>query len=531
MKKLLIIFISGLALAFSACDKNFEEINTDPNSVSKDIIKFEKVFSTVELYTAGNSDGEAFEDERGNLIYCSLITQHFASLFYSQGDKYSFNDEYISAYWDANYPNSVKNISDIIANTKDKEGEENFYQIARIFRVFIFQRLTDLYGDIPYFEAGQAYTGGVLFPKYDKQQDIYADMLKELDEAAAALDESKGNTLGDQDIIYGGDVNKWKKFAYSEMTRLAMRMSKVAPDQAQTWVQKAVAGGVMASNDDNANVYHIAVNGGSPTNNGSGWKLIIEDNNNFKMSEAFINFFKSHNDPRLHLYAAVSDDPGGIWNTPEFNLGDTTSSIQLGMPNGYDPEGGLVPITSAPNYPGNVDKYSIPNRYLFAKADATTFFLTAAETQLLLAEAAERGWISGDAATIYKGAVELAFDQLSQTGGNWSTAEAIAQADAYLAHNPYSSATGLQQINEQYWAAVFMDEYEAFANLRRSGYPALTPVNYPNSAINTTGGTLPRRLMYPQHEASINAANFKDAVARMSDGNTMKSRVWWDVAP
>jgi hypothetical protein len=147
----------------------------------------------------------------------------------------------------------------------------------------------------------------------------------------------------------------------------------------------------------------------------------------------------------------------------------------------------------------------------------------------LLAEAAERGWISDDAATVYKGAVELAFDQLSQTGGNWSTTEAIAQADAYLAHNPYNSATGLQQINEQYWAVVFMDEYEAFANLRRSGYPALTPVNYPNSAINTTGGTLPRRLMYPQHEASINSANFNEAVARMSDGNSMKSRVWWDV--
>src|SRR4051794_2840119 len=117
MKKLLIIFISATAFAMAGCDKNFEDINNDPNSVSNKIIKFEKLFTTVQLNTSGNTDGKAHEDERGNLIYCSLITQHFASLFYSQGDKYSFNDEYISAYWGVNFPNAVKNISDIIANT------------------------------------------------------------------------------------------------------------------------------------------------------------------------------------------------------------------------------------------------------------------------------------------------------------------------------------------------------------------------------------------------------------------------------
>src|SRR6185437_5042501 len=247
-----------------------------------------------------------------------------------------------------------------------------------------------------------------------------------------------------------------------------------------------------------------------------------------KMSKTFIDFFKSHNDPRLHFYATVSPDPGALNGTADFNFGDTTSSIQLGMPNGYDNAGGLVPITGAPNFAGDVNDYSIVNRYTFAKSEAPTFVLTAAETQLLLAEAAQRGWISGDAATLYDDGVTLAFSQLIQTGANWSESAAEAAAASYLAQNPYNAGTGIQQINEQYWVAVFMDEYEAFANWRRSGYPVLTPVNYPNPSINKTGGTIPRRLTYPLEEASTNPENYNDAVSRLASGNTMTSRMWWD---
>ena len=525
--KILFIFIPFVLLSWG-CDKNFEELNVNPNSVSADIIQFEKLFSTAELFSSGNSDGHAFDGERGNLIYCSCIIQHLATNGYSYGDKYNFNEEYITANWQALYPNAIKQIVDVVENTRDKSNKTNLYNIARIYKAYLFQFLTDLYGDIPYSEAGKAYVGNILLPKYDKQEDIYADLLKELDEAATALDENAPNSLGAQDIIYGGDVIKWKQFAYSEMARLAMRMTKVDPDKAKTWIQKAVTGGVMTTNDDNAIVLHYAVNDAQVSNNGSGWELITEEAGQFKMSKTFIDFFKSHNDPRLHFYAAVSTNPGALWNTPNFNLGDTTSSIQLGMPNGFDGLGGLVPINTAPNYPGNVNKYSIVNRYTFARADAPTFVVTAAETQLLLAEAAQRGWISGNAKDIYDNAVTLAFTQLIQTGANWSESAAEAAASSYLAQNPYNTATGLQQINEQYWVTVFMDEYEAFANWRRSGFPSLTPVNYPNASINKTGGVIPRRLTYPLEEASTNPDNYNDAVSGLSDGNTMTSRMWWD---
>ena len=352
MKNKFIYILIGCVLFSFGCDKNFEQLNVNPNSVSGEIIQFEKLFSTAELFSAGNSDGHAFDGERGNLIYCSCLIQHLATNGYSYGDKYNFNEEYITANWQALYPNAIKQIVDVVHNTKDKEDKTNLYNIARIYKVYLFQFLTDLYGDIPYSEAGQAYTGEILLPKYDKQQDIYADMLKELDEAAAALDDNAPNSLGDQDIIYGGDVTSWKKFAYSEMVRIAMRMSKVAPDDAKTWVAKAVAGGVMTSNDDNALILHYAVNDAQVSNNGSGWELINEEAGQFKMSKTFIDFFKSHNDPRLHFYATVSPNPGALDGTADFNFGDTTSSIQLGMPNGYDNAGGLVPITRRTKFPG-----------------------------------------------------------------------------------------------------------------------------------------------------------------------------------
>src|ERR1043165_165875 len=188
-KKILIISATFLLLFTAGCDKGFKELNVDPNSVSGDIIQFEKLLSTAELYSSGNSDGHAFDGERGNLIYCSCIIQHLATNGYSFGDKYNFQEEYITANWVAMFPNPVKQIVDVVENTRNKENKKNLYNIARIFKVFLFQFLTDLYGDIPYSEAGKAYTGKVLFPKYDKQEDIYADMLNELDEAAAALDE------------------------------------------------------------------------------------------------------------------------------------------------------------------------------------------------------------------------------------------------------------------------------------------------------------------------------------------------------
>jgi len=508
------ISVAAFLLITTGCTKTLEKINIDPTKLSPYNMNYNYLFTSAELVTAGNSDGNAYEDWRNNLIYASCMIQHLSSTTgYWAGDKYTFNAGYNSAYWDANYSNSIRNIVDVIANIKGDTSKSNFYNIARIFKVFMFQRMTDMYGDIPYSQAGQGYLSSTTTPKYDKQQDIYADMLNELQDAAAKLDAGKTNTLGEADQIYGGDVTKWKKFAFSEMVRLAMRMSKVDEATAKTWVQKAVQGGVMVDNSDNALFKHQAVPFNTVTN-GNAWVLDNVDANASRVSKTFIDYLKNTNDPRLKYIATVSSDP-----TKLTDVGDNTPAIQLGQPNGYDLGGSTTDISHAPNWPGDQNKYSIVNRNTFARYDAPTFFLTNAETQLLLAEAAERGWVTGSSSAYYAAGVTAAIMQLNQTGATLTDVD----ASAYLAANPY--ANGIQQINEQYWIVTFMDEYEAWANWRRSSYPLLTPVNYFN---NITNGTIPRRFTYPAGEVTTNAAGYSDAVSRLTNGDKMTSRVWWD---
>lgn len=501
------------------CKKDFVAINTNPNAITQGGVNYSTLFTNTEMMTSGNSDGNGYEDWRNNLIYSSCMIQHLSSTAsYWDGDKYLYNAVYNSAYWDKNYPNSVTDIVEVIAHVQKDTAQSNFYNIARIFKAFMFQRITDMYGDCPYSQAGLGYIEGITAPQYDKQQDIYADLLIQLQDAASKLNPGAVNTVGPADLVYGGDPVKWKKFAYSEMMRLAMRMSKVDPVKAQEWVRAAMQGGVMSANTDNAIVEHQDVSG-TPVPNGTGLILIGDDPNGYRLSRTFVGQLKSTGDPRLSYLGTVCANP-----MVTTDKGDTSFSVQAGQANGYDPPNspGGHDLTQSPGWTGNQNNYSIVNRYTFGRLDAPSFFLTYGETSLLLAEAAQRGWVSGDPAQYYSSGVKGAMQQLGLQAGAGPSDAAIA---VWLAANPLADSSALQQINTQYWIATFMDENESFANWRRSGYPALTPVDYPG---NITNGAIPRRFTYPQSEASANTANYNAAVAGLQNGDKMSSRVWWD---
>jgi hypothetical protein len=411
---------------------------------------------------------------------------------------------------------------DIIENVKSDETKSNFYHIARIFKVYMFQRMTDMYGDIPYFDAGRGYTDGVTKPVYDTQESIYDDMLNELKDAAEKLDENAANTLGKADLIYGGDVKSWRMFAYSEMVRLAMRLSKVDPAKAEQWVKVAVQGGVFTGNNFNAIIKHEPATpntAGAQVANGTGAVLRLIDPNAYRVSKTFIDYLVNNNDPRLAYIATAVADP-----RVTTDLGNSDPAIQIGQPNGYDRRGGTTDISKAPNWPGNVNKYSVVNRTTFSRNDAPSFLLTYAETQLLLAEAAFRGWVSdASAETHYRNGVVGAMTQLTQTGASPGISETVA--NAYVDAHPFDNTNALEQINTQYWVATFSDEIETWSNWRRSGFPILTPVVYFGNATN---GTIPRRFTYPTNEPAVNQENYSIATARLSNGDTMTSRVWWD---
>jgi Starch-binding associating with outer membrane len=178
-----------------------------------------------------------------------------------------------------------------------------------------------------------------------------------------------------------------------------------------------------------------------------------------------------------------------------------------------------------------VTKNALASFYDFSQVDRTrmtknttpTFMVTAAQTQLLLAEAAQRGWVTGTTAeAFYNKGVRLHMEQLALYDAG--AAVPAASIDAYLLANPYTAAKALEQINTQYWIASFLNGPEAFANFRRSGFPVLTPNPFPGKAIK---GTFIRRLTYPNSEISVNKVNVDAAIGRQG-ADDLDSRVWWD---
>lgn len=512
--KLLGLFSVTIVLC-TACTKDFDELNTDPTAYNPTNFEPNYLLTTAQLAYTGSFDF-SYETWRGNLIYSSTLMQQLSTVIgYWAGDKYLLNADYTAAYWIVAYPEQVKPIADLVELTKGKDKYKNLHQIARIMRAMILQRISDLYGDVPYTAAGLGYYSNVYFPVYDKQQAIYADIIKEYEEAASALDPAADKPAGD--AFYKGkpdQIEKWKKLAYSLMLRAGVRLSKVDPATAQATIQKTL-GKTMQSNDDNAYLVHDET-GGRPTVNRNFQVLQGQPEADYvKWSQKLIDFLKTNNDPRLPVIAELAN-------------GDRTAANQKGMPNGYDLSGVAGrDISTAPGYTG-MGAYSKPSG-LLNKLNAPTFIFTYGESELLLADAAARfpGGISGigSAATYYNNGVKAAITYM----GPYDAAAAInpAAADAYLTAHPYNGADGLNMINTQYFAltATMFDFYEGWSNWRRSGFPVLTPVVYPG---NVTNGTVPRRFPYPLAEANTNPTNYKTAHDAVPGGDLLSGRVWWD---
>ncbi|HWH64336.1 MAG TPA: SusD/RagB family nutrient-binding outer membrane lipoprotein, partial [Ginsengibacter sp.] len=178
-------------------------------------------------------------------------------------------------------------------------------------------------------------------------------------------------------------------------------------------------------------------------------------------------------------------------------------------------------IINYPGYLGNINLYSRPSPIIF-NSTAPTLILTYAESELLLADAAKR-WGIGDAEEHYNNGVLAAITELSAYGDAGVISDDDAQA--YLDAHPYDDANGLEMINTQFWAATFFNEYEAWSNYRRTGYPVLVPVNYPGSQSPLA---VPRRMEYSTVDKQVNADNYAAAVAGLPGGDKITSRMWWD---
>lgn len=493
------IFLVALGLMFfsTSCEDGFAEINTNPTQAIDINPNFQ--FTWAQLRTSGGR----YENWRANLIYSSMMMQHLSAVCgYWTGDKYSYNGGYSSSLIDRAYTEQVKDIVDLVNTLQGGEvGDQTMLGMARIWKVVIFQRLTDTYGDIPYFEAGKGAIEGIDFPAYDSQESIYMDMLNELEGAVAQLG---SGGFGSADLLYGGDVDQWKKFGNSMMLRLAMRLSEVDAGTAQAWAAKAIAGGVMTGNADDAFIEHT---NGPEGINRNGIGEVLDKSNGFgddcpRLSNTFVDWMDATEDPRRAI------------------LGVPVGGVIKGMPNGLD----ATTIVDNPTG-GTTDDFSRINPEI-VRVESPMMFQTHAEVELLLAEAAMRGWHSGDAGAHYAAGVRSAMNRWAHYG------EAMAidpgAIDAYLAANPFDATNGMTQIGWQYWAATFLNEYETFSNWRRTGVPALVPINYPG---NATGGQIPLRLAANPSEGTLNPG-WQAAADRQGLSSDFQSHlivpVWWD---
>lgn len=510
MKKIICYFLL-LSVIVSGCTKGFDELNTDPNrpSLSNPAVA---AGAANALFSSAVSRGlmEAFEFQRVQSLYADLYAQYYAnSATYFASDQYQINQTWLNEGWTRFYPRDIKNLVDII---NSPYATNNQKQIARIWKVFLFHRMVDFYGDIPYFDAGNPDKP----EKFDNQKDIYYDMFKELNDAVVAMD--AGGSFDTKDVIYAGNTTNWKKFANTLRLRLAIRVTKADPAKAKTEAEVAIASGIFASNTDNAlarvnNLLPNALNQ-------------ITGFNEFRMSATMESVMTGYKDPRTAQYFSPAAGASG-------------NPVYAGKYNG------IVNGTSAANLALEENKFdnnsNVGPRFSRTQMnDNPRIVLTYAEACFLMAEAALRGYNGAtNAKDWYEKGITASMNQFGVTPATAVTSyisnttdipTTPALATRPIATLPVAFASvadqQLEQIQIQKWLAVYPDGFEGWANFRRTGFPRFyRPANYDPSSDVTVGNFI-QRLPYTDFMRSLNAQGVSAAENRMG-GKGQSVSLWF----
>lgn len=527
-----ILCICGLLLG--ACT-DFEELNTDPSKSSS--TDPNQQLSMIQLQTWGH-----WQMCQPYPFYLAAFAQYMQGDWNATnyGGQYRKNDAEMGNTWNLMYPALIKNIVDILDKTKDNEKQVNIRSVARIYRVYLFSILTDMYGDCPYFEAGLGFISNNVKPAYDKQELIYKDFLKELSEAVEAL-----TTDGDQvtgDIIYQGNINKWKRFANSLHLRYAMRIVNAEPELAKQEVIKVLGqeAGLMQSAADDAlisytDIFDWASNEYRRNGLAQTWRG-REAYPTAYICSTLWNQMNTTSDPRLFVISrcyneSSANNPFGRIDLTEEMLEIAPDKFQPCDPGyfWYDkwPNGYQSPLTG--EYEMKATRPQINN--IFLKGNTPGVVMSYAEVELLLAEAKARwtGEIAtgADAASHYENGVRAAMHFLEKFGADKFDEQVI---DQYLQTNPFP-ASGLNEqltaINTQLWILHFNNAPEGYANWRRTDIPVLrSSAEY--GAVTIDSRTTPLRLCYPLFESSYNPEGYQSAIKAMGGKDDWNSPVWWD---
>lgn len=510
-KKNIIIYTLTLVLAIgliSCSDKRFEEINTDPNRPTD--VSTTTIISSAQKQLVDNLRGSA-----GNFRGSMLFAQFFSQNQYTNESRYDLPRTNSDTYWDNAYKalNNLEQIirlnTDPLTKAKVTAGvgpNENQIAIARILKSYTFLALTDAFGNVPYSSYGSSdpdfqalkLNPEIVKPKYASQEKIYADLLKELKEAAAQLDLT-ANTFGNYDGIYKGKPAQWKLFANSLRLRIATRIRAKVPQLAETHIQDAIAGGLILDNVDNAVLKYEA----KAPNEAPLYRITVSENRkDFSVSHILINVLKGQVGP-----VAVQDPRLPIYARPNKN------GEYIGQPYGLLPDVASILKAEDISQPGT----------LVNAADYGEVLLEAAEVHFLLSE--YQNWNQDE----YIKGVRASL-------GKWGVAQPAA--DTYV--NALPAATQETVLSQKY-LALYMQGSEAWAEVRRTGFPkflvkpgdvvwrqALQDGTIREHKFVLLAGTgLPKRVYYPQKEQAVNLGNFQEAVAAQGNDN-IDTKVWWN---
>jgi hypothetical protein len=468
-----------LAVGASACDAGLTEINENPND--PETVPADNVFASGISSGVSRAFGANF-----NMTLTALWAQHMAKIQYIDEDRYDLRDQAVNTHWTAFYSGPLRDFQDVVNSGKDN-NRSNVEAQGLVMRSWLFQIMTDAWGDIPYSEALQG-TGEtrIVTPKYDTQEQVYTGILADLKRANDIITPA-GQAVTTGDLIYDGDVAHWKKFANSLRLRAAMRLSQVNSTLARTEAAAAISAGVFTSNGDNA-VLHYTPSAPSQSPlylNQLGYGGQRDDHG---VSATMVNTLRTLNDPRLPVYAQPAPSDGqyrGARNGPtDADAAQINTISRLGT--------------------------------YFLRPDWPAPLMTYSEVLFLRAEAAQRGYVAGDAAALYTAAIRASMEMYGVS---------TASINAYLAQ-PSVAYNGLASIAQQKWIALFMNGPEAYAEVRRLNAPTLTPAS--GSVI---GPRIPVRIFYPTNEESYNKTNLQAAVARNGGQGIpegLLTPVWWD---
>lgn len=550
----LIWVLLACIFGFTSCsDQYMEDMNTDPSKA--ETIDPNAQLTTAQLQTYG--DLGMVEIYR-NYLYG--FTQQLMGCWNTTnyGGRHTLDNSEMSRVWTTFYTAAIKNLTDAQCRTATDEGKTNIHAALTIYRVYLMSIITDIYGDVPCYEAGKGFLEGIFNPRYDTQEEIYLSFFDDLSQAEQALSASKDAITGD--VIYGGDIQKWKKLANSLRMRFAMRISNVAPERARQEFEAALAaeGGIFESADDEALIKYmdVAFSFGQEAysdyrGNALSQLLFGNDpaNNPSYLCSTLFNQLYSTSDPRTFMLSRCYYD-GLMSATRPDNRIDLTDEMQSKgiafqprdpgayswepWPAGYDSDVLKALAENNPAIEVSVARETEPKlANNFLKGDNPGVVMTFAETRFLLAEAALKNWnlgsMSQDVESFYAEGVRAAIDFLTQRYGCAAVDE--VEFNVYMAKNGigYTDEQKLASIHTQAWILHFTNPAECWANQRRSGYPKLkSPAEYGFGQFLTGGAEIPVRLCYPVLEASYNKVGYEEALQRMGGTDSWNTRLWWD---